>query len=276
MGVEAHRHPEHGRGDAVVRLGAEQQRPGGGTAGSFQRSVLDYLMENNLSKSKGVVRRTSSPSTTRTRSPMSASAPGPWATRRGRSTTARATRDLVQHVLMPLRFLAPELRGLKVKVAGEARYLGRRDSSPGAPRSPTRTGTKGAASTATYWGRRCRESAPVTKPPSRRSRCPRSKLCAPRLRLPPGRARPQGEGFPVGTACKFPAAVAFLSSQVRPSETEIDEATLANLKAHDIGGTWFGPAGLVVKAEAEKRDEGDDVAPAAPAPAETPVEEGVK
>ena len=124
---------------------------------------------------------------------------------------------------------------------------------------------------------------------------------------------PKGEGFPVGTACKFPAAVAFAPGKVRPSETEIDEATLANLKAHDIGGTWFGPAGLVVKAEAETasdvQDEGSPipgteggkffteassptmpwgsgprpenfvetpVAPAAPAPAEAPVEGGVK
>lgn len=61
----------------------------------------------------------------------------------------------------------------------------------------------------------------------------------------------------------FPAAVAFAPGKVRPSETVIDSNALAELKEHDIGGVWFGPAGLVVKPES--------VAETAPETTEAPV-----
>lgn len=96
--------------------------PAAGTSGSFQRSVLDYLMENNLSKAKGVALTIVPVYDADT---VANGGVGPGASAASRTVYYRKSdQDLVQHVPMPLRFLAPELRGLKVKVAGEARYSG--------------------------------------------------------------------------------------------------------------------------------------------------------
>ena len=96
--------------------------PAAGTSGSFQRSVLDYLMENNLSKAKGVALNIVPVYDADT---VANGGVGPGASGASRTVYYRKSdQDLVQHVPMPLRFLAPELRGLKVKVAGEARYSG--------------------------------------------------------------------------------------------------------------------------------------------------------
>src|SRR6185437_6887358 len=96
--------------------------PAAGTSGTFQRSILDYLMENNLSKAKGVQLNIVPVYDADT-----VANGGVGAGAAGASRTVyyrKSDQDLVQHVPMPLRFLAPELRGLKVKVAGEARYSG--------------------------------------------------------------------------------------------------------------------------------------------------------
>jgi len=96
--------------------------PATGTTGPFQRSILDYLKDNNLSKAKGVdlniipVYRANT---------VANGGTGPGASAASRTVYYRKTdQDLVQHVPLPLRFLAPQLMGLKVKVPGEARYSG--------------------------------------------------------------------------------------------------------------------------------------------------------
>jgi len=93
-----------------------------GTSGSMQRSILNYLLESNLSKAKGVdlsivpVYRANTTANGGT---------SPGASSTSRTVYYRKSdEDLVQHVPLPLRFLAPQLVGLKVKVPGEARYAG--------------------------------------------------------------------------------------------------------------------------------------------------------
>ncbi|MES2339308.1 MAG: major capsid family protein [Pseudomonadota bacterium] len=96
--------------------------PASGTAGPFQISVLKYLLDNNLSKAKGVnlnivpVYRANT---------VANGGTGPGASAASRTVYYRKSdQDLVQHVPLPLRFLAPQLVGLKVKIPGEARYSG--------------------------------------------------------------------------------------------------------------------------------------------------------
>jgi hypothetical protein len=97
--------------------------PATGTAGPFQISILEYLMNNNLCKSKGGGPLTIIP--VYDADTVANGGNGPGASAASRTVYYRKTdQDLIQHVPLPLRFLAPELRGLKVKVAGECRYSG--------------------------------------------------------------------------------------------------------------------------------------------------------
>lgn len=96
--------------------------PATGTAGSFERSVLSYMLENNLARQNGVnlnivpIYRANT---------VANGGTGPGASAASRMVFYRKTdQDLVQHVPLPLRFLAPQLRGLKVKIPGEGRYAG--------------------------------------------------------------------------------------------------------------------------------------------------------
>jgi hypothetical protein len=97
--------------------------PATGTSGPFQRSILDYLMDNNLCKARGGGPLSIIP--VYDADTVANGGTGPGASAASRTVYYRKTdQDLIQHVPLPLRFLAPELRGLKVKVAGEFRYSG--------------------------------------------------------------------------------------------------------------------------------------------------------
>jgi hypothetical protein len=96
--------------------------PATGTTGSFQVSVLKYLMENNLSVAKNVPLNIVPIYRANT---VGNGGTGPGASAASRAVFYRKTdQDLIQHVPLPLRFLAPQLVGLKVKVPGEFRYAG--------------------------------------------------------------------------------------------------------------------------------------------------------
>ena len=183
--------------------------PAAGTSGSFQRSVLDYLMENNLSKAKGVNLQIVSVYDADT---VANGGLGLGASAASRTVYYRKTdQDLVQHVPMPLRFLAPEQTGR------------------------------------TYWGGGA--SAPITKPPSRRTTMPTIRNFALHAFDFP-RTKRDDKGNPIaGNVDKlsFPAGVNAGNGKVQPSLTEIDDAALAELKDHDTAGDWFGPDALVVE-----------------------------
>lgn len=90
--------------------------PAAGTTGSFFVSLLEFLKKNNFAKALGVdvdIR------------PCFDAVSAGVAGNNSRTVYYRKTdQDLVQHTPMPLRFLAPQLVNLKVKVPGEYRYAG--------------------------------------------------------------------------------------------------------------------------------------------------------
>lgn len=89
--------------------------PAAGTTGTFVSSLLEFLLKNNYAKTLGVNLEVKPCFDAVTAGASSAT----------RTVYYRKTdQDLVQHVPMPLRFLAPQLVGLKVKVPGEFRYAG--------------------------------------------------------------------------------------------------------------------------------------------------------
>jgi hypothetical protein len=93
-----------------------------GTSGSMQRSILNYLKENNLAAEHGIKLNIIPVYRANT---VANGGTGPGASAASRMVFYRKSdEDLVQHVPMPLRFLAPQLVGLKVKVPGEFRYAG--------------------------------------------------------------------------------------------------------------------------------------------------------
>lgn len=89
--------------------------PAAGTSGSYFVSLLEFLRKNNAAVAKGV--------TLDIKPCYDAATAGSGGV--SRTVYYRKTdQDLVQHVPMPLRFLAPQLVNLKVKVPGEFRYAG--------------------------------------------------------------------------------------------------------------------------------------------------------
>ena len=89
--------------------------PAAGTSGSYFTSILEFLLKNNFAKTLGV--------NLEVKPCFDAATAGSG----GVSRTVyyrKSEQDLVQHVPMPLRFLAPQLVNLKVKIPGEFRYAG--------------------------------------------------------------------------------------------------------------------------------------------------------
>jgi len=70
--------------------------------------------------------------------------------------------------------------------------------------------------------------------------------------LPP--AAPTAESPKEKSRLFFPAGVNAGQGKVNPSETSISSEDLARVQGHNIGGAWFGPAGLVVKPETVESD----------------------
>lgn len=98
----------------------------GSSSGSFNKSLLTYLEENNLSKSLGVSVKIVPCFDARPTDTLGGQAhTGPGAGGTSRTVYYRKSdQDLIMHIPLPLRFLAPQLFGLKVKVPGEFRYSG--------------------------------------------------------------------------------------------------------------------------------------------------------